>query len=174
MTNILLISLIISIIILIVLVCLRVLPVWTLYVYILGTMFCFITWEVWMSLGIVDGDSYRDRGGTGSSNIVNAITMSLGDGFLILGIVGICIGLFGKSAFNSWNWKVFAVFFLIGFTQNIIIALIITNRIHGKDLSLAPFMPIKTESIIQQQEPWILTPIFFYLLFINTKIIPKS
>jgi len=143
----------------------KTLPCWYLLIFFITFALCMIGWEMWMSYGIIDGDSIEER--TGRNNGSNMVLMCLGDA--IIGVVQIwtAMKMVGPSAFKNWNWKAFGIIFAIGIVQNIIVTIALAKQIKGESISWAPLMPIKTDPIIQTQEPWILEPFILYAIAIT-------
>lgn len=142
-------------------------PGWIAKIYVLGVLFCWLTWESWMSFGWVDGDSSQERGAKSSSNLRNSWEMALGDGWLCVAQVGIAYLLYGKEGFTKWNWKVFSVMFAFGFLQNVVATIMLRKQLKSKDIAWAPLMPVKANSYIQVQEAWIIQPFVFYGILIG-------
>ena len=149
-----------------------------IFVYLLNFFICFIGWEIWMSLGIVQpSDSYTKRIGIVGNNkylfyknILNSFEMSFLDGFI--GVIQIlsAIKLYGKTILKKWNINAFNIIFILGILQNIIITLLFRGRLlynsDDKDISIAPLMPIKSYNYIQIQEAWVIQPFILYPLLI--------
>jgi len=142
----------------------KALPIWYLWIFFITFALCMIGWEMWMTYGIIDGDSVEER--TGRDNGSNMVLMCLGDA--IIGVLQIwaAMKMVGPSAFKSWNWKAFGIIFAIGIVQNILVTVALSKQIKGESISWAPMMPIKTDPIIQTQEPWILEPFILYAIAI--------
>ena len=157
-------------IILIALVSLKKLPLFVIYVYLINFVLCAITWEIFMSFGVIEGESVEQRE-EGSNNIFNMFMMSMADA--IVGFIQIYVAykIFGKKGFDKWNWKVFGVIFGIGMFINILVTIVLKNRLKDAKLSYAPFMPVQTNPYVQNQEPWIIQPFVFYGIIIALKIV---
>lgn len=155
----------------ILLIVLKKLPLWTLYVFLINFFLCLITWEIWMSYGLVNGKSTSERNEGNTNDTVNMILMSLGDGLMGVLQIYTVYKLFGNKAFNKWDWRVFGVIFSIGVLQNIVVTAMIYKKINNKKISWAPLMPIQTNSVIQIQEPWIIQPFIIYGILLSMKFI---
>jgi hypothetical protein len=69
-------------IILLVLSFLRILPLRIAKVYLLNFLICLLGWEVWMTYGIINGDSEHKRGGDNVNPFSNMMMMTAGDGIV--------------------------------------------------------------------------------------------
>lgn len=143
---------------------LKLLPTWYLLIFNITFALCMIGWEMWMTYGIVNGKSVYER--SGKENSSNMVLMCLGDALIGVLQIWSVMKIIGPSAFRQWNWKAFAIIFLIGIIQNILVTMAIYKQIENESISWAPMMPIKMNSIIQIQLPWILQPFILYPLVI--------
>lgn len=145
-----------------------VIPRWMVRVYIMNFLVCMFGWEVWMTYGLVGGDSVRDRkGDTGYNQLNNLLLMSTCDGWIGVLQVWCVRELFGKSSFTKgWRWKEFMVMWLVGVIQNVFVTVVLRKRMKGK-LSLAPLMPVRANAVVQNQEPWILQPFVVYPILLK-------
>lgn len=146
------------------------LPMWTLYVFLINFTLCLITWEMWMSYGLVNGQSTEERE-KHNNNTVNMILMSLGDGLMGVLQIYTAFKLCGPKAFKKWDWKAFGIIFSIGIVQNLLVTGFVYKKIKGKEISWAPLMPIPANGIIQIQEPWIIQPFIIYAILLGLKIV---
>jgi hypothetical protein len=154
--------------ILLVLVAMKKLEMWTVKIYLINAILCFLGWEVWMSLGVL-GDA---AGKSTLENISNAIAMSAGDGLIgVLQIYAVKKS-FGVEAFKTWDWKVFSVIFAIGVSQNILLGVAIQKRLEKRKISWSPMMPVPGPSFLVNQESWIIQPFILYgiLIWDNQRI----
>ena len=143
-------------------------------VYLINCFICLFGWELWMTYGILDGQSEQKRMGTSFNPLLNMSIMTAGDGLIGVLQVEATLKAFGPDAFKKWNWEAFTMIFGIGVIQNVIITYILRKRFTDK-ISYAPLMPWRPKepilglspNIIQIQEGWILQPFIFYLLLIH-------
>ena len=161
------ISIICASIILLVLSFLRILPLRIAKVYLVNFFICLLGWEVWMTYGIINGDSEQKRGGDNVNPFLNMMMMTAGDGIVAVAQVEATFKAFGSKAFKKWNWKAFALIFVIGIVQNIVVTFILRKRLKGANISIAPLMPIKTNALLQNQEGWIIQPFILYALLVK-------
>jgi len=150
---------------------LKVLPIWYLWIFSITFGLSMIGWEMWMTYGIVNGESVNKR--VGKENSSNMILMCLSDAIIGVFQIWVAMKCLGPSAFRSWNWGAFAIIFFIGIVQNILVTIAITKQIANESISWAPMMPFKINPIIQIQLPWIIQPFILYplvIILIGTKI----
>ena len=165
-------TLIIFMLLCLVLVLRKVLPLWILYIFLINFVICASTWEIWLTYGAVNGDSINKRTDDDSiSKNENWFVLSLADALVGVVQIGCTYALFGKDVFRKWNWKAFGVIFAIGIVQNILVTWSMRSRLKNGKLSWAPLMPIQTNGIIQNQEPWIIQPFILYAIVLGLKII---
>ena len=155
----------------------RVIPVRVIKVYLFNFLLCLLGWEVWMTYGLVGGDSEQKRLNTTTNPIVNMTIMTAGDGLVGVLQAEATLKAFGPEVFRKWDWKAFALIFSIGIVQNIAVTVILRKRLEVGKLSLAPMMPIRPPdnlakyglgtNILQSQEGWILQPFIFYAILIR-------
>jgi hypothetical protein len=145
-------------------------PTYYLTIFISSGIFSMLSWEIWVSHGIYNGDSVVSRGGN-IPNWLNTIIMSALDGLICAIIVWICIKRYGVNMFKKWNWNGFLFLFMIANVQNIIAFILVNNVIKNKTISLAPLAPIRSNAYIQLQEPWIILPVILYTTILYTGII---
>ena len=143
---------------------LKILPTWYLLIFNITFALCMIGWEMWMSYGIVNGDSVDQR--SGKENSSNMVLMCLGDALIGVLQIWSVMKIIGPSAFRQWKWNAFAIIFLIGIIQNILVTWGISKQITNESISWAPMMPFKMNPIIQIQFPWIFQPFILYPLVI--------
>ncbi len=155
----------------------RVIPARVIKVYIFNFLLCLLGWEVWMTYGLVGGDSEQKRLNTNTNPIVNMTIMTAGDGLIGVLQAEATLKAFGPEVFRKWDWRAFALIFSIGIVQNIAVTVILRKRLEVGKLSLAPMMPIRPPdnlakyglgtNILQNQEGWILQPFIFYAVLIR-------
>ena len=170
----------------------RIIPSWTLHVYILFFIVCALGWEIWFNYGLINGDNINIRRSDVLSSFlpinINWLLNSLADsGTICLG--GLFLALkFTKNSKNvltKWNWKFFFVLLSIFIIQNLFVELFLYHDQLSidKSLSWAPLSPFgpKLNLILfslndrtvnlQSQIPWIImTPIFYsYLIYFLKK-----
>lgn len=155
----------------------RVIPARIVKVYLFNFLLCLLGWEVWMTYGLVGGDSEQKRFNTTTNPIVNMTIMTAGDGLIGVLQAEATLKAFGPDVFRKWDWKAFALIFSIGIVQNIAVTVILRKRLEVGKLSLAPMMPIGPPdnlakygmgaNILQNQEGWILQPFIFYAVLIR-------
>ena len=134
-------------------------------IFIFTFLFSLFTWELWVSYGVVKGDSVKIR--YDKNSLKNAIIMSFGDALVIVLIVYICVLVFKENAFK--DTKTFVLFYILCNFQNIIVSILLKKRIINQDISIAPLIPIKSKySLLQLQEPWLLFPLIIYPLISNS------
>jgi hypothetical protein len=146
---------------------LKVVPGWMAKVFIVQTIFFFTLAELWMSMGLVNGDSDAKRSGSTLPPLMNSLIMSGGDGLIGVLQVAIVRKVLGPNAFKKWNWKALALMVAIGVGQNIPVTYIMRKEISVGKISWAPLMPFQTKNIIQIQEAWIIQPILMYILLVK-------
>ena len=142
------------------LISLKRLPLWYLWIFLFTFGLCLIGWELWMSFGLINGDSVHERSNKNNTN--NLILMCLGDAIIGVLQVFLAIKICGKDSFKKWNWKAFGVIFLFGIVQNIIVTILLYKQLANKSISSAPMMPIKMNAPLMVQQPWILQPFLLY------------
>ena len=155
----------------------RVIPTRVIKVYLFNFLLCLFGWEVWMTYGLVGGDSEQKRLNTTTNPIVNMTVMTAGDGLVGVLQAEATLKAFGSEVFKKWDWRAFALIFAIGIVQNIAVTVILRKRLEVGKLSLAPMMPIRPPdnlvkyglgtNILQSQEGWILQPFIFYAILIR-------
>ena len=141
-------------------------PRWWANVFLIGSGFCFLSWESWMSLGVLNGDAVSVRAGKGNS-FMNSIVMSLADGVVCVWQVQAALRVAGPTAFSgNWSWKALAAMLGVGVSQNALITLLFEKKLATGTISWAPLMPIQTPNSgeLQNQWPWIIQPFCFYPL----------
>ena len=156
----------VSIILAILCVC-RALPVRIAKVYAFNFALCLLGWEIWMTYGVIGGQSEQDRLGVTTNPVLNMSIMSAGDALVGVAQVEATLKAFGPHAFKKWNWKAFALIFGIGIVQNLAITFILRKRLEAGKLSLAPMMPIRAPGLVMNQEGWIIQPFIFYAVLIR-------
>ncbi len=163
-------SMIVGSIILLVLGAMRKVPLWVTKVYLITFAIMLLGAELWMSLGLVNGESYSDRASDRKctiSSVINAVIMSAGDGLIGVLQVYIVRQVLGHNAFDKWNPKALALMLLIGVGQNIPVTYIMRKDISVGKISWAPLMPIQCLNIIQIQEAWILQSVLMYGILVK-------
>ena len=172
MSNVLQIGIVAVSLVLVILSTTRVIPARVIKVYLFNFLLCLLGWEVWMTYGLVGGDSERKRLNTTTNPIVNMTIMTAGDGLIGVLQAEATLKAFGPEVFRKWDWKAFALIFSIGIIQNIAVTVILRKRLEVGKLSLAPMMPIRPPNnlatydlgtkTLQRPEGGILPPCVFY------------
>ena len=170
----------------------KIIPRWSLHIYILFFLICAFGWELWFNYGLLNGDNVNTR----RADILNSflpihfnwLLNSLADsGTICLG--GLCLAL--KISNNStkvlykWNWNFFFVLLTVFIAQNLFVEMYLYHDqlSVGKLLSWAPLSPLGSQFnptlfklsdrtiSLQSQMPWIImTPLFYrYLIYFLNK-----
>jgi hypothetical protein len=159
------------------------LPRWVVAVYCLAFVFCAFGWEIWLTYGVIDGDSVDTRRAPELSRAIpqhlNWLLNSLADaGAVGLGglVLVACAYRFSPAPFLDWKWGAFAVLAVWFLGQNLFVELFVYQEqlAAGKRLSWAPLIPtgpwwnpllftLGGRSVhLQTQLPWLLmTPLFY-------------
>ena len=170
----------------------KIIPTWSLHIYILFFLICAFGWEIWFNYGLVNGDNVNLRRADILSALlpinINWLLNSLADsGTICLGGLYIALKIIkDNDVLQKWNWKFFFILLSIFIAQNLFVEMYLYHDqlAIGKPVSWAPLSPLgpnlnpilftladRTVSL-QSQIPWIvMTPIFYgYLIFyINRK-----
>ena len=170
----------------------KIIPTWSLHIYILFFLICAFGWEIWFNYGLVNGDNVNLRRADILSALlpinINWLLNSLADsGTICLGGLYIALKIIkNNDVLQKWNWKFFFILLSIFIAQNLFVEMYLYHDqlAIGKPVSWAPLSPLgpnlnpilfiladRTVSL-QSQIPWIvMTPIFYgYLIFyINRK-----
>ena len=168
----------------------RIIPAWSLHIYILFFFVCATGWEIWFNYGLVDGDSVNVRRAEALSYFLpmnlNWLLNSLADsGTICLGGLYLALKINkNDKVLYSWNWKFFFTLLFIFIFQNLFVEMFLYHDqlSIGKSISWAPLSPLgpyfnpvlfsindRTVSL-QSQVPWLLmTPIFYRYLLFNIK-----
>ena len=133
-------------------------------IFIFSVIFCYATFEVWMSYGLWDG-SVNER--TGHSNLSNSIIMSCGDGAVVIFIIVLMQLMFGTNVFDKPNIAIFIIFFGLMNLQNVIVSNIIYKRFQTGKISRAPLIPLNTDSVVKSLQPWFILPFIIYPALVN-------
>ena len=168
----------------------RIIPAWSLHIYILFFFVCAIGWEIWFNYGLVDGDSVNVRRAEALSYFLpmnlNWLLNSLADsGTICLGGLYLALSINKNyKVLYSWDWKFFFILLLIFLTQNLFVEMFLYHDQLSvdKQISWAPMSPlgpyinpilfsINGRNVsLQSQVPWLLmTPIFYRYLIYYTK-----
>lgn len=166
----------------------RVIPAWTVHVYVASFIACAVGWELWFTYGLVFGDPVDARRAPELSAAIpmhlNWILNSLADaGSVCLGGLLLVWLASGRSAgvFRRWHWGAFAVLLLWFMGQNIAVEMFLYHDqlAEGKALSWAPLAPtapwfnptlfkLSDRTItLQGQVPWLLMAPLFYAALIR-------
>lgn len=148
----------------------KIIPKYYLVVFLVMAVISFFGWEMWISGGLIGGDSVTTRGG-GLSPFLNALLMSLSDGMITVMIMWICIKIFGKEMFMKWYLPGFLAFWALANLQNAVVTEYLAKTVAGQNLSLAPLAPFKASYKYQLQESWIIVPIIIYVVILKFKIV---
>jgi len=177
MSNVLQIGIVAVSIVLTILCISRAIPTRIIKVYVFNFLLCLFGWEMWMTYGLLGGDSEQKRLATTTNPIVNMTIMTAGDGLIGVLQAEATLKAFGPEVFKKWDWRAFALIFAIGIVQNIAVTVILRKRLEAGKLSLAPMMPIRppdnlakyglSTNVLQSQEGWILQPFIFYAILIR-------
>ena len=158
-------------------------------IYIFSFILCALSWEIWFTYGLVDGDPVDLR----RSDILNLyipkhlnwVLNSMADaGTITLGGLFLSYKITGIKLYN-WSWLYFSIFFLWCITQNLFVEVFLyfDQLSIDKKLSWAPFAPtgpwinpllfeINGRTIhLQSQLPWVITaPILIQVsIYFNRK-----
>ena len=168
----------------------RIIPAWSLHIYILFFFVCAIGWEIWFNYGLVDGDSVNVRRAEALSYFLpmnlNWLLNSLADsGTICLGGLYLALSINKNyKVLYSWDWKFFFILLLIFLTQNLFVEMFLYHDQLSvdKQISWAPMSPLGSyinpilfsingrNVSLQSQVPWLLmTPIFYRYLIYYTK-----
>jgi len=168
----------------------RIIPAWSLHIYILFFFVCAIGWEIWFNYGLVDGDSVNVRRAEALSYFLpmnlNWLLNSLADsGTICLGGLYLALSINKNyKVLYSWDWKFFFILLLIFLTQNLFVEMFLYHDQLSvdKQISWAPMSPLGSyinpilfsingrNVSLQNQVPWLLmTPIFYRYLIYYTK-----
>ena len=170
----------------------KIIPVWSLHIYILFFLICALGWEIWFNYGLINGNNVSLRRAEILSTFlpinINWLLNSLADsGTICLGGLYLALKIIkNNNVLRKWNWKFFFILLSIFIAQNLFVEMYLYHDqlAIGKPVSWAPLSPLgpnlnpilftladRTVSL-QSQIPWIvMTPIFYgYLIFyINRK-----
>ena len=135
------------------------------FIYMLNAALALVSWEAWMSFGLIDGDSASARGAL-LPNGANAVLMSASDGAIGLVQVQAAIYVHGVQAFDHWDWGVLGTMLAVGLCVNLGATAILCTQLWEGTISLAPLMPLRAPTFWQVQEPWVLQPPIFYGLLL--------
>ena len=144
----------------------KIIPTYYIVVFLVTAVICFFGWEMWLSGGLLGGESVTARGG-GLSPFLNALVMSLGDGIITVTIMWICIKIFGKEMFMKWYLPGFLAFWALANIQNAVATEYLAKTVDGQNLSLAPLIPFKASYQYQLQDAWIIVPIIIYVVILK-------
>ena len=171
----------------------KIIPKWSLHIYILFFFICAFGWELWFNYGLLNGDNVNIR----RADILNSflpihfnwLLNSLADsGTICLGglYLSLKISKNNTKVLYKWNWNFFFVLLAVFIAQNLFVEMYLYHDqlSIGKPLSWSPFSPLgptlnpvlfefnnRTISL-QSQMPWlIMTPLFYrYLIYYLNKI----
>ena len=161
----------------------KIIPNWSLHIYILFFLICAFGWEIWFNYGLLNGDNVNIRRAEVLSPFLpihfNWLLNSLADsGTICLGglYLALKISKNDTSVLYNWNWKFFLTLLTIFITQNLFVEMYLYHDqlSIGKTLSWAPFSPLgpqlnpilfklsdRTISL-QSQMPWLIMTLVFY------------
>ena len=165
----------------------KIIPTWSIHIYILFFIVCALGWEVWFNYGLIDGDSVDIRRAKVLASYlpmnINWILNSLADsGTICLGGLYLALRIIKNNrVLYSWNWKFFFILLIIFISQNLFVEMFLYHDQLSidKEISWAPLSPlgpyynpvlfsINNRNVsLQSQVPWLLmTPIFYkYIIF---------
>jgi hypothetical protein len=130
-------------------------------VFWLNFVLALLSWEAWMSYGIINGDSADARGAL-LPNGVNALMMATSDGAIALLQVRAVLRVRGAKAFHQWDWGAVGVMLAVGALINLFATVLLYKQLDGSTISLAPLMPFRTSALLQVQQPWLMQPFALY------------
>ena len=167
----------------------KIIPLWTIIIYLITILFCAFGWELWFTYGWINGDSVNIRRAPILSAMIplhiNWFLNSLADsGTICLGGLYLVWRIMKRDSkiFYKWNWKCFFILLIICISQNILVEMFLyyDQLSVGKSLSWAPLSPlgswvnpvlfsINDRTIyFQNQVPWLfMTPIFYFLVIFS-------
>ena len=161
----------------------KIIPSWSLHVYILFFLICAFGWELWFNYGLINGDDVNIRRTQILSSFLpihfNWLLNSLADsGTICLGGLFLALKISNNDikVLYKWNWNFFFILLIIFIAQNLFVEMYLYHDqlSIGKSLSWAPLSPLgpdlnltlfklsdRTISL-QSQLPWlIITPLFY-------------
>ncbi|MCH2183018.1 MAG: hypothetical protein MK108_13525 [Mariniblastus sp.] len=128
----------------------RIIPTWSIRIYLLSFLLCAAGWEIWFTYGLLDGDPVTDRRAAILNEWIpihlNWVLNSLGDAGVVclLGLywMWLCCGR-SERVFRRWHWGGFAI--LLGWSvgQNMLVEMYLYHDqlSVGKTISWAPLVP---------------------------------
>ena len=170
----------------------KIIPNWSLHIYILFFLICAFGWELWFNYGLLNGDNVNIR----RSDILNSflpidfnwLLNSLADsGTICLGGLYLALKLSNNNTkvLYKWNWNFFFILLAVFIAQNLFVEMYLYHDqlSIGKPLSWAPLSPLgpqlnpilftfsERNISLQSQIPWlIMTPLFYkYLIYYLNK-----
>ena len=166
----------------------KIIPQWSLLIYVASILLCALGWELWFTYGWIDGDNVNIRRADILSFMIpmhiNWLLNSLADaGTICFGGLYITWRIMKKNSkiFYQWSWKCFFILLLISVSQNIFVEVFLyyDQLSAGKTLSWAPLSPLGSSInpvlfsindrtiFFQNQVPWLFMTPIFYLLVIS-------